>query len=96
MKITLVVFMVFLVNGLFGWLQNQPKDIGLDVPEGKLVSLSFAPFRQGQSPLKEIFPSPQEIDEDLRLMAERTLFALMRAAEVCNRFRSWLENTDYK
>jgi exo-beta-1,3-glucanase (GH17 family) len=72
MKFTLVIFMVILVNGLFGWLQNQPKDMGLDVPEGKLVSLSFAPFRQGQSPLKEIFPSPQEIDEDLRLMADKT------------------------
>lgn len=72
MKIFLVAFLVILFSGLLAWQVNQPENAGADVPEGKLVSLSFAPFRQGQSPLKEIFPSLEEIDEDLRLMATTT------------------------
>jgi len=32
---------------------------------GPLKSASFAPFRDGQSPLEEIFPSVQQIEEDL-------------------------------
>jgi len=33
--------------------------------QGPLKSASFAPFRNGQSPLREIFPSPREIEDDL-------------------------------
>ncbi len=33
--------------------------------QGPLKSASFAPFREGQSPLKEIFPTAQQIEEDL-------------------------------
>lgn len=72
MKIALSIILVILLNGLLGWLQNQPQDAGPDVPSGKLKSLSFAPFREGQSPLTGIFPSTAQINEDLRLMAEKT------------------------
>ena len=70
--IYLVAVLIILISGLFAWVVNQPHNVGSDVPQGKLLSLSFAPFRQGQSPLKEIFPSPKEIDEDLRMMADKT------------------------
>jgi len=33
--------------------------------QGPLKSASFAPFRDGQSPLEEVFPSVQQIEEDL-------------------------------
>ena len=72
MRIFLVAVLIILFSGLFGWLVNLPHNVGINVPEGKLLSLSFAPFRQGQSPLKAIFPSLNEIDEDLRLMADIT------------------------
>lgn len=72
MKVFLVAVLVILFSGLFAWLTNQPQDIGSNVPEGKLASVSFAPFRQGQSPLKAIFPDPEQIDEDLQLLANRT------------------------
>ncbi len=72
MKIAPFVALVILLNGLFGWLNNQPQDVGSDVPEGKLNSLSFAPFREGQGPFDEKFPTPEQIDDDLRLMGEKT------------------------
>jgi exo-beta-1,3-glucanase (GH17 family) len=49
-----------------------PKDAGADVPEGKLNSLSYAPFREGQSPLEAIFPTVDQIEADLKLLAEKT------------------------
>lgn len=54
------------------WLTNLPQDVGLDVPEGKLKSLSFAPFREGQGPVQGIFPTVEQIDADLKLMGQKT------------------------
>lgn len=51
---------------------NRPQYAGPDVPEGKLKSLSFAPFREGFSPLEKKFPLPEHIEEDLRLLADKT------------------------
>jgi exo-beta-1,3-glucanase (GH17 family) len=72
MRLFLIAVLVMLINGLFAWLINLPQDVGQDVPQGKLNSLSFAPFRTGQSPLEEKFPSPEQIDEDLRLLSKKT------------------------
>jgi exo-beta-1,3-glucanase (GH17 family) len=72
MKIASFVVLIILLNGLLGWSTNLPQDVGADVPSGKLNSLSFAPFREGQGPLDEKFPSPEQIDADLRLMGEKT------------------------
>lgn len=72
MKIASLVVLVVLLNGLLGWSINLPQDVGADVPSGKLNSLSFAPFREGQGPLDEKFPTPEQIDADLRLMGEKT------------------------
>jgi exo-beta-1,3-glucanase (GH17 family)/uncharacterized membrane protein len=72
MRIALFAALIILLNGLFSYLSNLPQDVGLDVPDGKLNSLSFAPFREGQSPLLLQFPTPEQIDEDLQLMADKT------------------------
>ena len=63
---------ILLMTGLLGWLGNLPQNVGADVPEGKLASLSFAPYREGQGPLDKIFPSAEQVEADLRLMAEKT------------------------
>ena len=75
MKISrLIIFflMVITVNGLFSWLSNLPQDAGPDVPDGKISSFSFAPFREGQSPLTKVYPTTEQIEEDLRLLADQT------------------------
>ncbi len=38
-------------------------------PGGKLRSISFAPFRDGQSPLTRVYPTPEQIDADLGVIA---------------------------
>lgn len=65
------LIVVMLHAAIVGW-RNQPQPVGTDVPAGKLMSLSFAPFREGFSPLEEVFPLPEHIDEDLRLLADKT------------------------
>lgn len=72
MKIALFATLIIFLNGLFGYLANMPQDVGRDVPNGKLNSLSFAPFREGQNPILEQFPTPEQIDEDLKLLADKT------------------------
>jgi len=72
MKIASFVVLVVLLNGLLSWSNNLPQDVGPDVPSGKLNSLSFAPYREDQGPLDKKFPTPEQIDEDLHLMGEKT------------------------
>jgi len=64
--------LIILLYSTVAWLSNLPQDAGIDVPDGKLNSLSFAPYHEGQSPLDEIFPSVAEIDADLKLLAKKT------------------------
>lgn len=73
-KILLCLILIMIIHGIFDWFVNQPQDAGADVPTGKLMSLSFAPYRDGFSPnsTEEKFPLPEHIDEDLGLLADKT------------------------
>ncbi|MDD4915948.1 MAG: exo-beta-1,3-glucanase, partial [Methylococcales bacterium] len=72
-RVLLSLLLVILVHGIFGQYANQPRDAGPDVPSGKLMSLSFAPFREGYSPLEKNIPLPEHIEEDMRLLADKTV-----------------------
>lgn len=72
MKIISFIVLILLVNILGTALSNLPQDVGADVPQGKLNSLSFAPFREGQGPIQGIFPTPEQVEEDLKLMSQKT------------------------
>jgi exo-beta-1,3-glucanase (GH17 family) len=64
--IALVAFAgVAALNLLWWWLPNRPVDIAGWTSE-PLQSVSFAPYRPGQSPLTRTFPTPDQIDEDLK------------------------------
>ncbi|WKJ92494.1 glycosyl hydrolase family 17 protein [Methylomonas montana] len=71
-RILIYLFLVVIAHGSFDCFTNRPQDAGTDVPSGKLRSLSFAPFRDGFSPIEEKFPLPEHIDEDLGLLADKT------------------------
>ena len=60
-----------------GWWWPNRHAAGVAPPGGmsgtdKLNSLSFAPFRAGQSPLADRFPSAAEVEADLKLLAPVT------------------------
>jgi exo-beta-1,3-glucanase (GH17 family) len=59
-----------LVHYAAWWLPNRPVEIP-PMPTERLQSVSFAPFRDGQSPLEQVYPSPAQIEEDLRLVARQ-------------------------
>lgn len=48
----------------WGWC-NRPVPVGLAFDE-PFPSVSFAPFRRGQSPISKQYPPPAQIDEDLK------------------------------
>ena len=57
-----------LVNLAVWAVPNRPVSV-LSPPGGKLLSISFAPFHDGQSPLTHDYPSAAEIEQDLRVIA---------------------------
>ncbi len=68
--------LLVLLGGLFltlllWWLPNRARLADLAMPAGQLRSVSFAPFRAGQSPLRDRFPTAAEVEEDLALIAPR-------------------------
>jgi exo-beta-1,3-glucanase (GH17 family) len=65
----LVALLAFAVvaalNFLWWWVPNRPVDIA-GWTAAPLQSVSFAPYRTGQSPLTRTFPTPEQIDSDLK------------------------------
>ncbi len=65
----LVALLAFAVvaalNFLWWWVPNRPVDIA-GWSAAPLQSVSFAPYRPGQSPLTRTFPTPDQIDADLK------------------------------
>ena len=68
----ITILAALLVAGLANlavWsLPNRPVPLE-PPPGGKLRSVSFAPFRDGQSPLTQSFPTAVQIEEDLAALA---------------------------
>ena len=64
--IALIAFAgVAALNLLWWWLPNRPVEIA-GWTAAPLQSVSFAPYRPGQSPLTRNFPTPDQIEEDLK------------------------------
>ncbi|MBS0522639.1 MAG: glycoside hydrolase [Proteobacteria bacterium] len=64
--LALVVFaIVTALNLLWWWVPNRPVEIA-GWTSAPLQSVSFAPYRPGQSPLTKTFPSTEQIDQDLK------------------------------
>lgn len=64
--IALIAFAgVAALNLLWWWLPNRPVEIA-GWTAAPLQSVSFAPYRPGQSPLTRSFPTPDQIEEDLK------------------------------
>ena len=69
---TLLALPLLLLLTLLGWWVPNREQAG-DVPlaADRFNSVSFAPFRPGQSPLRGIFPSAAEVEADMALVAPR-------------------------
>jgi exo-beta-1,3-glucanase (GH17 family) len=53
------------LNLLWWWLPNRPIEVA-GWTSTPLQSVSFAPYRPGQSPLSRTFPTPDQIEQDLK------------------------------
>lgn len=52
------------------WYFDRPVPVA-ESWSGPVRSVSFAPFRRGQSPLTKVFPTPQQIEQDLQSLVGR-------------------------
>lgn len=66
----LAVGLAAALNFLLWWGAYRPVTVELASSEPPR-SISFAPFHRGQSPLVQVYPSPAEIEGDLRAMSGR-------------------------
>lgn len=60
-----VVAVLGLINAAGWWWFNRPVPVELSFNE-PFPSVSFAPFRRGQSPISKNYPPPEQVAEDLR------------------------------
>jgi exo-beta-1,3-glucanase (GH17 family) len=69
------ILLIPLLGALFAlvflgwWIPNRPAAGDVAMPEARFNSVSFAPFRAGQSPLTGRFPSAAEVEQDIALLA---------------------------
>lgn len=66
-----VLLVAVLANLAFWYVQNMPVPLE-PPPGGKLRSVSFAAFRDGQSPLTGVLPSAAQVEEDLKTVAAQS------------------------
>lgn len=59
------------LNLAFWWLPNRPVTSPVTAVPEILQSVSFAPFRRGQSPLTQVYPTAAQIEADLALLVGR-------------------------
>jgi exo-beta-1,3-glucanase (GH17 family) len=67
--------LLILLSGVLAaswWWPNRPVAGDVPMPASRFNSVSFAPYRAGESPLTRTFPSRAEVDQDLTLLATRT------------------------
>ncbi len=53
------------------WLPNRPRAGDVAMADARFNAVSFAPFRAGQSPLTETFPSVAEVEADVARLSGR-------------------------
>jgi len=69
-----IVFVLFALSAttLGGWAVLNRPDREVPPWPKEVSGYAYAPFRADQSPIKNVYPSREQIDEDLRLMATHT------------------------
>jgi exo-beta-1,3-glucanase (GH17 family) len=61
--------LLFLLTLYMWYTPNRPQAGDVTMPPGKLNSLSYTPYRNGQGPQDKSFPPPAKIAQDLSLIA---------------------------
>jgi exo-beta-1,3-glucanase (GH17 family) len=64
--------LLFGLTTLIWWLPNRPATAGPPITGEIFNSLSFAPYRRGESPLTGAFPTRAEVAQDMAVLAPRT------------------------
>lgn len=70
LKILAVLVVAGLATAALWYVPNRPVPLE-PPPGGKLKSVSFAPFRDGQSPLTRVYPTREQIEEDIQALSSQ-------------------------
>ncbi len=70
-RLAVIALVLLILTPLPWFAANRPMAGDVTMPAARLHSVSFAPFRPGQSPFTGRFPSEAQVDADLALVATR-------------------------
>lgn len=70
--IVVTLLVALAANFAFWYFPNLPRALQTVYPGDLLRSVSFAPYRHGQDPLLEIYPSAAEVEEDVQSLVGRS------------------------
>jgi exo-beta-1,3-glucanase (GH17 family) len=66
----LVLALAVIVVGAWWW-PNRQQAADIAMPDTVFNSVSFAPFRPGQSPFNQTFPTPKQVAEDVAQLSDK-------------------------
>lgn len=70
-NVTIALALGLIATILIWWFPNREQAGDVPMVAERFNSVSFAPFRRGHSPLRDIFPTAAQVEEDVRLIAPR-------------------------
>jgi exo-beta-1,3-glucanase (GH17 family) len=70
LRLVAAVILAASAAGAVWWFADRPVPVAAEWTQ-PLSSLSFAPFRRGESPLTKTYPTPAEIDQDMASLVGR-------------------------
>jgi exo-beta-1,3-glucanase (GH17 family) len=67
-RLPIILLLILATLAVWYW-PNRPQAANITMPDARFHSVSYAPFRNGQSPLTKNFPTAGEVAQDLSLIA---------------------------
>jgi exo-beta-1,3-glucanase (GH17 family) len=70
LRLLAAVLVACVAAGAVWWYADRPVPVAAEWSQ-PLSSVSFAPFRRGESPLTKVYPTPQEVEQDMASIVGR-------------------------
>jgi exo-beta-1,3-glucanase (GH17 family) len=71
LRLVAAVFLAAVAAGAAWWIADRPVPVAAEYSK-PFSSMSFAAYRRGESPLTQVYPTPEEVEQDVRVLVGRT------------------------
>jgi exo-beta-1,3-glucanase (GH17 family) len=71
LRLVAAVFLAGIAAGAVWWYADRPVPVAAEWTQ-PLSNMSFAAYRRGESPLTHVYPTPEEVEQDMKILVGRT------------------------